>query len=212
MNVTVNITSMHIYVLVGVILFFGGTWIVQAYGSGGPPSLIGHTLEEVDVNSDLVLPADPANAEFTFNLMFTKPTPGSGSSPDDHARIEYEEDTTPQIRFSEGIEVHGEGQGEPGSRFYGRVQIGDAAEPYDLCLNDECISSFPSFTVDMEQDGQAITYNIGADRRCIGMVTKYNNGCRGDEFECRYDPVTGDVIGGLSDGCNTVYCGYLCFD
>jgi len=66
MKIEVNISKRYFIIILGAILLSVGIMVVIAYGSGGPPSVFGHSLEELEgVQQDIDHIACPAGQGIT---------------------------------------------------------------------------------------------------------------------------------------------------
>ena len=48
MRIEVNINKTYLFILIGMLVIFSSILFAFAYGSGGPPSVVGHSFEELE--------------------------------------------------------------------------------------------------------------------------------------------------------------------
>ncbi len=53
MKVVVDIEKRHVFLIVGIMVFFGGLFFVNAFG-GDSPSVMGHDSGEIQIDLDAV--------------------------------------------------------------------------------------------------------------------------------------------------------------
>lgn len=187
MKVTINIKKGYAYSIIGVLIVILGFLVVNAYNSGGPPSFVGHSAEEIDWNQ--TVPIIHADSICLNGECRTDWEPSATCTPATCSSLGYNCGT-----WSDGCG--------------GTLNCGSCSGS-QICASGTCVTtctpetcSSLGYTCGSASDGCGGTLNCGtcgsgficSGNHCISTCTPTN-------------PCATKQCGSWWNGCNTVNCG-----
>ena len=80
MKIVLNIEKKHFYIILAVIVAISSIIFVRAYGSGGPPTYFGHSVEEIEGFAELVALAEDSDGDGIIDDCEITPTGNLGDT------------------------------------------------------------------------------------------------------------------------------------